>query len=159
MWHLDALTMSARTSSVGQLSLFKVVPQNRLWTLSQRRLVQSFCYWWPRAYFVSLFGFWDRVFCIPGWLWTWNVVEDELHLPIFLFLSPLCWDCRYAPQHMVFTQCWDQTWASVHARQVLYQLNYIPGPGKFFTMLLNSFFNCVLLILLYYPVGYYFHQI
>lgn len=34
--------------------------------------------------------FWDRGSCIPDWLWTCDMVKDDLELVILLFSSPEC---------------------------------------------------------------------
>lgn len=43
-------------------------------------------------WFLFWFGFWNRIPCSPGWLWTWYVAEDN-----FEFQYSWSWNYRHEP--------------------------------------------------------------
>lgn len=55
------------------------------------------------------FGFWDRVLCIPGWLWTHYIATDDLLLLIHLLPPSKCWLYRVVPPCSVLFWAKDQT--------------------------------------------------
>lgn len=89
VWHQEALTMSTRTSFLAlSCPCSRQCCRVDCEHFSKGDFVHCFVIGGPELILFYCFVFSDEAFCVSGWLWTCNVVEDDLDLLILLFPPP-----------------------------------------------------------------------